>query len=103
MIDDLKDVSFTLVTGIANPTPLLNYYKSLGLQFDHMNFSDHHNFKKTELEELKKLPFIVTTEKDYMRLITDIPEANLWYQPIEVQFVNEPRAFEDLIIRRIKP
>ncbi|MEW7280097.1 tetraacyldisaccharide 4'-kinase [Aquimarina sp. 2201CG1-2-11] len=101
-IDALRGVFFTLVTGIANPTPLLNYYKSLGLQFDHIGFPDHHNFTNTELEKLRKLPFIVTTEKDYMRLITDAPDINLWYQPIEVKFVSESDLFKNLIIDYIK-
>ncbi len=101
-IDALRGVFFTLVTGIANPTPLLNYYKSLGLQFDHISFPDHHNFTNTELEKLRKLPFIVTTEKDYVRLITDAPDINLWYQPIEVKFVIESDLFKNLIIDYIK-
>src|SRR5690606_9640887 len=40
----LKAAKFTLVSGIANPKPLVSYLRSLGLQFEHLSFSDHHNF-----------------------------------------------------------
>ncbi len=101
-IDKLKGVHFTLVTGIANPRPLLVYYESLGLTFDHLNFPDHHNFTDKELERLKQCEFIVTTEKDYVRLVKDIAHPNLWYQPIVMKFIDKSRAFDDRILEYIK-
>jgi len=59
---------FTLVTGIANPKPLVDYLMSLGLDFEHLNFKDHHDFTTDELDTFKKKSCIITTEKDYMRL-----------------------------------
>jgi len=53
-----------LVTGIANPKPLIEFYDSLGFNFTHMNYPDHHNFTKGEIDELKKHKLIITTEKD---------------------------------------
>ncbi|QDO93747.1 tetraacyldisaccharide 4'-kinase [Formosa sediminum] len=59
---------FTLVTGIANPKPLIYFLKTQGLDFEHLNFKDHHDFTPDELEIFKQKPFIITTEKDFMRL-----------------------------------
>ncbi len=101
-ISSLQNIHFTLVTGIANPTPLLDYYTSLGLIFDHISFPDHHNFTDAELDKLNNLEFIVTTEKDYMRLASDISEEKLWYQPIEVKFVEGAASFNDKILKFIE-
>ncbi|MDH7444606.1 tetraacyldisaccharide 4'-kinase [Aquimarina sp. 2201CG14-23] len=101
-IKDLKDTTFTLVTGIANPKPLVDYYMSLGLDFTHMNYPDHHNFTKEELEELKAYKKIITTEKDYVRLVSNFPEEVLWYQPITMKFIENQEIFDQEIITYIK-
>ncbi|WP_024770778.1 tetraacyldisaccharide 4'-kinase [Aquimarina macrocephali] len=101
-INSLQNIHFTLVTGIANPTPLLDHYTSLGLKFDHINFPDHHNFTDTELKKLNTLEFIITTEKDYVRLAPDISEKKLWYQPIEVRFIEGATSFDDKILKFIE-
>ncbi|WP_062059989.1 tetraacyldisaccharide 4'-kinase [Aquimarina longa] len=97
-VSSLKNIHFTLVTGIANPTPLVEYYTALGLKFDHINFSDHHNFTDTELIKLSALEFIVTTEKDYVRLSSSISEKKLWYQPIEIKFIENSDFFDVKIL-----
>jgi len=94
----LNEVSFVLVTGIANPKPLVDYYHSLGLDFVHLSYPDHHNFTNHELNELKKHPFIVTTEKDYVRLAASLPADTLWYQPIEMRFINGQDIFDKNVL-----
>ncbi|AXT53119.1 tetraacyldisaccharide 4'-kinase [Aquimarina sp. BL5] len=101
-LDTLKRTSFTLVTGIANPKPLLEYYHSLGLNFNHINYPDHHNFTDTELDELKKYSLIITTEKDYVRLAPNFSEDALWYQPIEMKFIKNQDVFDNYIVSYIK-
>ncbi|MEW7292509.1 tetraacyldisaccharide 4'-kinase [Aquimarina sp. 2304DJ70-9] len=101
-IDWLQDISFTLVTGIANPTPLLEYYTSLGLKFNHISFPDHHNFTDKELKELAHHETIVTTEKDYVRLVPNLSGNSLWYQPIKMKFVKDGHSFDDLVCGFIK-
>ena len=58
---------FTLVTGIANPQPLLVYLKEQGADFQHLNFPDHYHFSSEEVQQLQD-KCILTTEKDYVRL-----------------------------------
>ena len=66
-LSELKNKEITLVTGIANPKPLLKYLKGIGLKFEHLAFNDHHFFTEKEIEMLNSKSFVLTTEKDYMR------------------------------------
>ncbi|MCL4153856.1 UNVERIFIED_CONTAM: hypothetical protein GTU68_060751, partial [Idotea baltica] len=77
---------FTLVTGIANAKPLVDFLIEKGLQFDHLEFSDHYNFKLSDIELLESKELIITTEKDYMRLSNDGGlKEKLYYLPIEMK------------------
>ncbi|MDW5287816.1 tetraacyldisaccharide 4'-kinase [Formosa sp. PL04] len=80
----LQVPKFTLVTGIANPTPLVDFLTKKGLEFEHLNFKDHHDFTPDELEIFKQKTFIITTEKDFMRLNQfSYLEDKLYYLSIE--------------------
>lgn len=68
LLESIKNERFTLVTGIANPKPLVRYLKEQGLRFDHLQFADHHFFSEKELKEINQKGLVVTTEKDYTRL-----------------------------------
>lgn len=92
------DSSFTLVTGIANPKLLLDYLRSKGLDFKHLKFPDHHHFSEKEIESLNEEEFILTTEKDYMRLKDRLNIANLYYLPIETSFLKERGKFDEQIL-----
>jgi tetraacyldisaccharide 4'-kinase len=81
--------TFTLVTGIANPLPLVEFLKTKGLKFNHLTYPDHHNFSETDFESLKQKGFVLTTEKDYVRLSKDLNASDLFYLPIETKFYNE--------------
>ena len=98
----LKDKPFVLVTGIANPKPMIAYYRSLGLKFTHLSFPDHHNFTVSEIDELKGYELILTTEKDFMRLSSELSQNSLWYQPIVMKFVDNSEAFDNKILTFIK-
>ena len=86
-LTDLKNRKVTLVTGIANPAPLVDYLEKEGLSFEHLKFGDHHFFTTKELELLKQKDFILTTEKDYVRLKNEIPE--MYYVEISHRFLGE--------------
>ena len=94
-LESLKDKEFTLVTGIANAKPLVNYLKSQGFTFEHLNFGDHHNFTAEEIERIKSKELVITTEKDFMRLNKRV-KNNLYYLPIEVK-LNDQKMFKCLI------
>nr|WP_055442942.1 tetraacyldisaccharide 4'-kinase [Lacinutrix himadriensis] len=89
---------FTLVTGIANATPLVNHLKTEGLQFDHLNFKDHHDFTAQDIELFKSKSLIITTEKDYVRLLQfDALKDKVFYLPITVN-IDKPEAFNTSVL-----
>lgn len=89
-----------LVTGIGNPTPLREHLE-LTYEVTHMKFPDHHDFTVKDIEAIhqkfntfaREDAIIVTTEKDYMRLLKfeAIKKSSVpwFYQPIEIQIDNE--------------
>ena len=85
---DLKNKNFTLVTGIANEQPLVDYLKSETLNFEHLNYRDHYNFTNKDLEVLNQKELIVTTEKDFVRLNKQLDNTKLFYLPIRVEIDN---------------
>lgn len=98
----LTNKPFTLVTGIANPKPLVSYLQDLGLQFEHLKFKDHHDFSEAELNRLKQKPLIVTTEKDMMRLQPHLNKNDaFYYLPIEMK-MDRQSHFDALVRRFVK-
>lgn len=99
-IDDIA--SFTLVTGIANANPLVNFLNKKGLEFEHLNFKDHHEFSADDISNLEKKKLIVTTEKDFMRLKQyDTLKNKLFYLPIALR-INDAEKFNKLVTDFIK-
>lgn len=89
--------SFTLVTGIANAKPLVSYLKSLQLDFNHIEFKDHHNFTENDIKKLSELDKIVTTEKDYMRLKNEaVLKGKLYFLPIKT-VIDNSEQFDALV------
>ena len=87
-----KLAPFTLVTGIANSEPLVNFLKRENLNFEHLNFKDHYDFIEEDIATLKKKELIVTTEKDYMRLKQyESLKDKLYYLPITVGIDEAPK------------
>ncbi|MEJ6793145.1 MAG: tetraacyldisaccharide 4'-kinase [Lacinutrix sp.] len=87
-LDLLED--FTLVTGIANAKPLIEFLKNKGLNFNHMEYSDHHDFSKKEIETISRNKLVVTTEKDYVRLVSEKKLVNkLYYLSISIRIDRE--------------
>ncbi len=99
----LKNQDFLLVTGIANPKPLVDFLKNGGLNFEEKSFPDHHNFTTSEIEGLKKHRLILTTEKDFMRLQPIANATEIYYLPIKTVILNEAEAsFKRRIEREVR-
>lgn len=81
----LKLKKVALVTGIANPSPLVNYLESLGLLFKHYKFKDHHFFSEHEINDFANNDYVITTEKDFVRLNGKV--ENLFYVEVRHQFL----------------
>lgn len=99
----LADKRFTLVTGIANPKPLVEFLLRKEFDFSHEKFPDHHNFTDTEIKRLQQKELIITTEKDFMRLQPKLKKFALYYLPIKTHILNDQEQFfKELIHRRIR-
>jgi len=97
----LAQKDFTLVTGIANAQPLVDFLKAKNLSFEHLNYDDHHNFTSKEMEGLKSKKFILTTEKDFVRLSPNFEDKDqLFFLPIELT-IDRPEVFAKIIKSKI--
>ncbi len=99
-----------LITGIANPAPLLSYLGSLNCQITHMAFSDHHQFSAKDINNIHKRwesiisddKMIITTEKDSVRLkdfhnFTPPLRNEFYYIPIRIRFIEDGNEFNKII------
>lgn len=87
--ESISEKSFTLVTGIANPRPFIDYLKEKRLQFEHLRFKDHHAFTRPEIADLNSKQFVLTTEKDFVRLQGKVEK--LAYIEIRHQFFDSSK------------
>jgi len=103
-LDDLKNYEVCLVTGIANPKPLLQFLTENNVQVQHERFPDHHEFSSNNIQQIQHRfdqisssnKLLITTEKDYMRLSNKIEELS--YIEIESRFLNNTDAFNQQIL-----
>ncbi|MCP4975632.1 MAG: tetraacyldisaccharide 4'-kinase [Maribacter sp.] len=86
-LDDLLGRRITLVTGIANPKPLVNYLENKGMEFEHLEYNDHHFFSSSEIELFNSKKFVLTTEKDFVRLKGKV--SNLNYISVRHEFLED--------------
>lgn len=95
VLTDWKDAEFVLITGIANPKPLLQHLNDQQLQYVHLKYADHYHFSESDIKTIQQKAGnkrILTTEKDFMRLQGRL--ENLYYLPIQVQFLVDEAAFQ---------
>ena len=66
-VQKLKGLRILLVTGIANSLPILKYLNDKNIEFEHLDFSDHHNYSINDIKKIEKKYFldsvVITTEK----------------------------------------
>ena len=98
LLKDIEKKDFVLVTGIANPIPMISYLAEMNIELKHFKFSDHHNFSKEEIEKLNTFERILTTEKDYMRLKGTKLAGKLYYLPIQTKIISGAERFDELIL-----
>ncbi len=98
-----------VVSGIANPTPLINQLALENTILEHVKFSDHYDFKPADILAIHNLfdkfatedALIITTEKDAMRLLNPNMKSQLgnypwFYQEITVE-IDQASVFNQLI------
>ncbi len=102
-VSDLKNKEIVLVTGIANPKPLLTYLQTKNINYKHLNYPDHYSFSDDDIFKIKNISdgkIILTTEKDYVKLNGRI--ENLYYIGINTIFLDDEERFNKIIRKVIK-
>ncbi len=102
-LDELKNYEVLLITGIANPTPLLDFLEEKQCNIQHLKFPDHHNFDSHEIKKIQaaferissEKKILLTTEKDYMRLSGRM--HGLHYIEITSKFLRNQEGFNSQI------
>ncbi|RNL55500.1 tetraacyldisaccharide 4'-kinase [Pedobacter jejuensis] len=115
-LDSIKNFEIFLLTGIANPEPLIEELQKYSDNIHHEEFPDHHTFSSAEILKFRTAfdkstnaeKIIITTEKDSQRLraiaLDNLP-ANLpiYFLPIEVELFEEDKiTFDELILNYVK-
>jgi tetraacyldisaccharide 4'-kinase len=105
-----KDVynHFVVLAGVYNPYPLVDHLRNLTKDIKLFQFPDHHEFTKSDLKRVRSHfldyfcnhKYIVTTEKDLMRLkdspaFSEISDLPICYVPIEVEFHKDDKTSFD--------
>jgi tetraacyldisaccharide 4'-kinase len=96
-----KKTKVLLLTGIADPLPLKEYVERTYTLSRLLRFADHYDFNETDLKRIRKVfenisgeqKIIITTEKDYMRLMKAglkpiVETLPLYTLPIEIKFLH---------------
>ncbi|MFD0750045.1 tetraacyldisaccharide 4'-kinase [Mucilaginibacter calamicampi] len=109
------DTTVFLLTGIANPAPLVNHIKTQTSNVIHHNYPDHHSFSLKNIAKLagdfsackseKKL--IITTEKDAQRLALHelreiLNKLPVYIQPIGVKFLQQQQIFDQTVLNYVR-
>jgi tetraacyldisaccharide 4'-kinase len=109
-----KTVVF-LLTGIANPIPLLQYLNTFGKRVIHHDYPDHHAFTASDVARLAAAfraensaeKIIITTEKDAQRLsavglselLVDLP---VYFLPIKINILAQDKlTFDQNVINYV--
>ncbi|MCH5347568.1 MAG: tetraacyldisaccharide 4'-kinase [Muribaculaceae bacterium] len=95
------DDSILILTGVGNPRPFVLHIRKFKTRVKVKRYNDHHNYTPSDMEDIVKKfndmkgnrKFIVTTEKDAVRLSNNpyFPHSLkpfIFYIPISVEFID---------------
>jgi len=100
--------SITLVSGIVNCDPLVQYLQEKGHTVNHVKFADHHNYNSNDIDNILKQynkdsstkKLILTTEKDATKLRAfegKFNKVSAYYIPIEIDFEQKERFDKQIL------
>ena len=109
------DDAVLCLTGSATPKPLVRYLRQFSTHLKVMHFDDHHFFTRRDFNDIFKVynqlegkrKFIITTEKDAVRIMNNpyYPPTKrncIYYIPIKVGFLElEGSNFIDNLVKGI--
>lgn len=110
-----KGEKVLLLTGIADASQLLRYLQEKGLQVFELSYNDHHRYIEGDLDQIalnasnifgKETPFILSTEKDAMRLLPlraeiEARKLDIYIQPLSLDWNNKEKRFLEVIQEKV--
>jgi len=112
---EIEKESVLLVTGLANPSGLIEYVKKYSSNLQTIVYPDHHDFTRKDIQAMMnfiqttagKNKRIITSEKDAMRLannplVTDEIKSFIYYLPIEVVILFNEELFTQKIENHVR-
>lgn len=105
-LNDCKKV--LLISGVAQPEPLVKFVKEHFVEMELMQYPDHHIFSIDDLDKIKKTftkfgenTIVLTTEKDGVRLekfATELKDFPIYQLPIQHHFLfNQASEFNQKV------
>ncbi|MGV1012637.1 MAG: tetraacyldisaccharide 4'-kinase [Flavobacterium sp.] len=94
-VSEIKSLDKLVIAGIAKPEPFFNY-----LEVSKNNclvYPDHHFFTENDLNQIDAKAnnkVIITTEKDFVRLMHHHWKTPIYYLPIKSSFLSETNNFD---------
>lgn len=104
-INPRRESSILCVTGIAEPSPYVEYLKTFTSDVRELRFPDHHSFTSKDIQKITHAfheiknheKYIFTTEKDAVRLrLCDLPKElkrRIYYIPVVPVFLQDEELF----------
>jgi tetraacyldisaccharide 4'-kinase len=97
-----------LVSGIARPEPLERFVsENFSLQ-QHLIYHDHHTYTPADADHIEKefktsqSGFVLTTEKDFVKLAPLLSYLPLCFLPIETELSENKEAFDRMILEAVR-
>jgi tetraacyldisaccharide 4'-kinase len=87
-LEEIKRSIKLLLAGIAKPTLFFEHLKQPNDAI--LTFPDHHHFTENDIKNIEnksKNRIIITTEKDYVRLVSHTLQSDIYYLPIKSKFL----------------
>ena len=110
-----KRFTIVLVTGIANPSGLIEYLRRHTDKIEVISFPDHHEYTLRDIKKIQESfdniahsnKLVVTTEKDAMRLRNPelesaVKQLPFFYIPIEVVFHTDKEKFDQIVLNYVR-
>ena len=108
-VEELSRYEVLLITGIANPALVVKELSKYTDRIKHLKYRDHHSFTAEDIRNIAKeysqlgeQRVILTTEKDYVRLMGyEFLKNKLFYWPINVEIDNK-EEFNQIILNYVR-
>ncbi|MDO9000136.1 MAG: tetraacyldisaccharide 4'-kinase [Bacteroidota bacterium] len=114
-LNDLFRYRIISFAGIANAQTMVSYLKEYSADVKHLPFNDHHGFSVKDLEDIERYynsfeggnKILVTTEKDFMRLKSNLvwkiaQRMNIYILPVEMTFKDKEEEFNQEILKYVR-